>query len=454
MALEQWTDLLTSIDIPEEDSRTYAAQFISNSITQDDLQDLDKETLIGMKITVLGHQLKIKRLGKNLSQQKQPMSPDSTSTITSNYKSPSASASAKLPNVTPDMTMPQFRKFLIDWDVYTTITKIPASERTAHLYSACDNAVQNSLINANPSFLTLQESVALKIIQSLVTERSNPAVHRKAFTSIQQSETESIQDFLVRIQTAATDCEFTCPSCEFDLSTLNIRDQFIRGLNNSNIQTDILSKANQLKTLVDTVNHAKAIESALRDQSQIEHSKKGSDHVYGAKEKGKKFQYKQKSTQFEKFQQSNKCIGCGDNTHSNREREKKCPAWGHQCSNCGRENHYEKVCFRPSQSKVGGFDLIAHVKYQPDTKKYSSLSKNSEEIAATLTPRLSGNQQGVSSDQMVFPDSGASICLGGTDHLPLLQIDLKDLIPCNKKVSAVGGSTLVCKGWLPVEFIF
>ena len=106
------------------------------------------------------------------------------------------------------------------------------------------------------------------------------------------------------------------------MSTLNIRDQFIRGLNNSNIQTDILSKANQLKTLVDTVNHAKAIESALRDQSQIEHSKKGSDHVYGAKEKGKKFQYKQKSTQFEKFQQSNKCIGCGDTTHSNRETEK------------------------------------------------------------------------------------------------------------------------------------
>ena len=53
---------------------------------------------------------------------------------------------------------------------------------------------------------------------------------------------------------------------------------------------------------------------------------------------------------------------------------------------------------------------------------------------------------------MVFPDSGATICLEGTDHLPLLQINLKDLIPCNKRVPAVGGSTLVCKGWLPVNF--
>ena len=52
----------------------------------------------------------------------------------------------------------------------------------------------------------------------------------------------------------------------------------------------------------------------------------------------------------------------------------------------------------------------------------------------------------------IFPDSGASICLAGTKHLHLLGIHSDNLIPCRKKVTAVGGSILVCYGWLPIKF--
>ena len=52
----------------------------------------------------------------------------------------------------------------------------------------------------------------------------------------------------------------------------------------------------------------------------------------------------------------------------------------------------------------------------------------------------------------IFPDSGAGICLAGTQHLKDLNITTNDLIPCKKKVMAVGGSTLTCRGWLPVKF--
>ena len=53
---------------------------------------------------------------------------------------------------------------------------------------------------------------------------------------------------------------------------------------------------------------------------------------------------------------------------------------------------------------------------------------------------------------MIFPDSGASICLAGPQHLKKLNVNPQALIPCRKRVTAVGGSELICKGWLPTRF--
>lgn len=53
---------------------------------------------------------------------------------------------------------------------------------------------------------------------------------------------------------------------------------------------------------------------------------------------------------------------------------------------------------------------------------------------------------------MIFPDSGATICLGGTIHLRHMGLTIDNLIPSRKVVRAVGDSTLECQGWLPVTF--
>ena len=52
----------------------------------------------------------------------------------------------------------------------------------------------------------------------------------------------------------------------------------------------------------------------------------------------------------------------------------------------------------------------------------------------------------------VFSDSGASICLGGANHLEILKVTKDQLIPCSKNVSVVGGSTIPCIGWVPAVF--
>ena len=78
------------------------------------------------------------------------------------------------------------------------------------------------------------------------------------------------------------------------------------------------------------------------------------------------------------------------------------------------------------------------MKYDAVTNKYTSNKPNVDEIAATLTPKLNANIRTCSTELDVFPDSGASICLGGTEHLDLLGLTEQDLIPSAKTIVAVG----------------
>ena len=85
------------------------------------------------------------------------------------------------------------------------------------------------------------------------------------------------------------------------------------------------------------------------------------------------------------LKKQNSSLGCGSWTHRNHERDQKCPAWDQICSNCGKDNHYEHVCFHES-SNIQLIDLIGHVKYDKTSNKYTSASPHIEQIKATLTP--------------------------------------------------------------------
>ena len=52
----------------------------------------------------------------------------------------------------------------------------------------------------------------------------------------------------------------------------------------------------------------------------------------------------------------------------------------------------------------------------------------------------------------IYPDSSATICLGGTKHQRHMGISEKNLVPSSKKVRTVGGFSLTYQGLLPVAF--
>ena len=131
----EWTTFLTPTGIPSAAAETYAIKSVENYLTQLDLPDLDKTIVNTLSIIVLWDQLAILRLAKNSSNTAPSQQPDSSSTnqTPQGYKNISVPASVKLSTVTPNMSLPQFRKFCVDWSVCTTITGLPTQDNVAHL---------------------------------------------------------------------------------------------------------------------------------------------------------------------------------------------------------------------------------------------------------------------------------------------------------------------------------
>ena len=135
------------------------------------LSEVTKQTLRELGIPVLGDTIAILRHAKTyLPPTEQKPKSDSTSTV----KPPST----QLPQFASDMTLPQFRKCLIDLNVFKRITNISETQIHAQLYSCCDDIVQNTIVNTIPDIFSVSEANLLGIIESIVTKHSNRSVHR------------------------------------------------------------------------------------------------------------------------------------------------------------------------------------------------------------------------------------------------------------------------------------
>ena len=247
---DEWVKFFKESGIEDEAAVRYSQLFAEQNLTGEHLQDLDMGLLKSIGITSAGHALNILRLVKA-----EDVKPKDLPTGCSPVFKPPASA-ARLPEIRAEMTHPQFRKLRTDWSVYKQITSLPTEHIANHLYSACSSEVQTSLINMHADWASLSEEALLTAIQHIATRQTNPAVHRMNFRKILQNENETIKEFTVRLRSAAIDCEFCCPSCKADISSASIHDQFISGLNNEILQTDILAKADKLSELEEVIKHA------------------------------------------------------------------------------------------------------------------------------------------------------------------------------------------------------
>ena len=375
-----WKKLFMDNGIKEAKATEYGQKFVDEEISVNMISRLDRNTLKEMDIKIIGDALAILNISKN------SMSALSPAIV----KAPAA----RLPQIASEMTHQQFRKFTVDWNVFLTMTRPPASQIHAILYSCCDEAAQTAIINTYPDFFTFETDELLKKIELIVTRKSNPTVHRMTFAGMVQQDNETVQAYVVRLKSAATDCEFACPACKHDISRIYVRDQVIRGLSNDVLQTDILAKADHLETLENVVKHSEAFEAALRDQSLMQEGGEA-QHIrseYRRQKLGKdRIKDKEESSA---STQKRPCTGCGSLSHGAPgalDRRSKCPAWGKECYKCHLKNHFTRVCRRKepenSDQDATAEALIAHVTFDHESDTFTSSRSNTvDEINATLVP--------------------------------------------------------------------
>ena len=153
---EDWENYFLKAGISADSAKSYAATFAREKLRKENLQMMDRAMLRELGITTMGEALSI------LKQAKEPPTQNLCA------KAPAA----KPPQLHLEMTPQQFRKFRIDWDVFTKITDMPISQTNVQLYSCADEFVQNAIINTYPNFFTTNPDKLLEMTETLVTQRS------------------------------------------------------------------------------------------------------------------------------------------------------------------------------------------------------------------------------------------------------------------------------------------
>ena len=450
---QQWESFLRAAGIPDAQNTEYTAKLIANRVSTWNITDFERQDFHDLEITAIGDIKNILRHAK------------ATSTTTATDIVPTAPAikapAAVLPRIDADMTKPQFRKFRIDWSMFKRSTRLQDDQVHSYLYNCCDPHVQSALVNTNSAFTQLSEDALLDVLEGLVTKQSNPTVHRLHFASIYQQEKETIKNYILRLRAASPDCAFTCHSCHTDQQEQHIMDQFIRGISNELLQTDILAKASSLNTLEAVVKHSEGFEAAQRDQSELQ----ANPEVLSLRSsRMKKSNVPKHRNNQNKVPQN--CSGCGSPDHGQpggNDRAQKCPAWGKRCDYCGIPNHFADVCKRKERQQLPA--EVKGIHQEPTTEdaiEVAQVASTSNtpvvspkgELLTEISLKLDRHKNIAPVEEFTFPDSGSNICVGGPQHLEKFNLDITDLIPPGKVNQFItsSGERAELLGWLPACF--
>ena len=153
MDVTAWEDIFTSqAGIDAASSSTYATNFAQHRMTRAGIAALDRATLTEMGVTTLGHAMAILAITKQPAPAPAPAAAPVVPAATPPVVAPPVYAkppAATAPQITEEMTSQQWRKFMIDWQVFVTITNLPDKRLHAQLYSCCSPAVQTALLNTH-----------------------------------------------------------------------------------------------------------------------------------------------------------------------------------------------------------------------------------------------------------------------------------------------------------------
>ena len=179
-------------------------------------------------------------------------------------------------------------------------------------------------------------------------------VARVTLHNMKQDRDEPVRAYGARLKGQASVCKFTqrCTRCDatVDYTEAMLKDVLCRGLEDTEIQMDLLGDRNQDMTLEQIFRFVEAKEAGKRSASRLL-LPQATDAVTGSSYKRQKKQPVRDLPPKDR----DACTYCGTKGHGRnpptRVRRTECPAFGAKCNHCGKDHHFERMCRNKNSMK-------------------------------------------------------------------------------------------------------
>ena len=375
----------------------------------------------------------------------------------------------KRPCISSAGTTEDWQYFTSRWSDYVEATKLSGTDKVIQLLECCDDQLRRDLTrNAGGTLVGKTEVEVLAAMKILAVREENVMVARVTLHNMKQDRGEPVRAYGARLRGQASVCKFVqqCTNCQANVNYTEaiLRDVLCRGLEDPEIQLELLGDKNQDMTLEQILKFVEAKEAGKRSATRL-FLPHVTDAITGSTYKRQKRDIAEEPS----LKDQDPCSYCGKRGHGKnapaRLRRKGCPAYGTVCSHCGKDHHFESVCRgkvknkanRTSEQENPIFDTLCELTIQHDVTStpldhhvYNHLSGKWLRRPSRSQPfiKLSVKIQKEDFDHFglhrsVLPntifvdamaDTGCQSCLAGSKLIEELKLPSKDLIPVSMQM--------------------
>ncbi|XP_066957154.1 uncharacterized protein [Macrobrachium rosenbergii] len=166
-----------------------------------------------------------------------------------------------------------FRSWKRSMECWLQLCKVKPNEAVHHIRLHCVPILQHALDSryTDVQWSALSTEGAFNAIKQLVIKASNQAVQWLEFFDLAQEPSESFNDFFIKCTQKATDCAFTCPNCNHDLSEYMLLRKLMVGLSDKVLKRQVFQSCNDIRDIDSLRVMCSAFEAARDDALNNKH---------------------------------------------------------------------------------------------------------------------------------------------------------------------------------------
>ena len=196
------------------------------------------------------------------------------------HKQPDGNTSAaraekvKRPSISSAGTTEEWLYFKSRWSDYIRATRLDGTDKIIQLLECCDKQLRKDLTrNQGGTLITMTEEEVFAATRELAVREENTMVARVTLHNLKQDHDKPIRAYGARLRGQTSVCKYTqqCTGCDanVDYTETILRDLLCRGLDDPEIQMDLLGNKNQDMTLEQVLRFVESKEAGKRSASRL-----------------------------------------------------------------------------------------------------------------------------------------------------------------------------------------